>query len=628
MQDDFDRENEGDFIGSASHATAESVATLLRHCTGLVCVPLTRWRAADLDLPLMVPNNEDPYRTAFTVSVDHRSTSTGISATDRAATIRALADASARPTDFSRPGHVFPLLARPGGVLERSGHTEAGVDLVQLALRPAGGHWRDSPPPSVAYLCEVCDHETFEMSRLPELCDLSATLKLPLISISDLRRYRMRREYLLVPVSASRSARAATGTTAEVEVEEVPHVTRAVAVLSERDQHCSCAADSRVDDAESGGCNWIFAAERVGSFVGMTGLNAGGPVTRYDAMLISCASTGSHSTGPQANSVITRDEMRRVTATIRPDLHLAEPHGSSESGSRAQPPLLVTISVVGSAESASASAAAEIAARRTMAALHDSVRQQQQLGRDAPAAAATGSPPPCPWALLILVSSAADVGVDASKGAPRGEARAAAAPGPVSSRGAPSSASASPPSAYDRYYRQPHLQPCETFDEVAIAKVQSNSLAQLHSACVVDGVVAVDDISTGSAARCPTSLYAEQHFSALTTAELAQVIRGVVGEYAVPSVHSTLAAPDAMWRETATPMTSQWLSATLFPRDPPADADEAQLLATGAPWPLVRLAVLPPPADGQCDRSDICSADAAVPLLWEFGVAVHSWTYL
>lgn len=185
-QDDFDRENEGDFIGAASTATAASVALMLQHCTGVVCAPLLPDRAAELDLPLMVPANRDPFRTAFTVTVDVISgTTTGISATDRAATIRALAT-STSPDDFSRPGHVFPLIARVGGVLVRDGHTEAGVDLCRLAGLPP-----------VAFLCEICDHSNFEMLRLPEIIPLAARLRLPLTSIAELQRFRMRREPLL-----------------------------------------------------------------------------------------------------------------------------------------------------------------------------------------------------------------------------------------------------------------------------------------------------------------------------------------------------------------------------------------------------------------------------------------------
>jgi 3,4-dihydroxy-2-butanone 4-phosphate synthase len=186
-QDDLDRENEGDFIGAASAATKESVALMLRHTTGIICVPVPRRRAAELRLPLMVPDNQDPFRTAFAVTVDYRhGTSTGVSAADRAATIRALADAGAVADDFTRPGHVFPLLARDGGTLVRGGHTEAALDLTRLAGVGECG-----------YLCEVYDHATGDMVRLPGLVALSQDLGMPLVTIADLQRYRYLREPLV-----------------------------------------------------------------------------------------------------------------------------------------------------------------------------------------------------------------------------------------------------------------------------------------------------------------------------------------------------------------------------------------------------------------------------------------------
>lgn len=193
LQDDLDRENEGDLIGVAQYATKDSVAFMLRHTSGVICAPLTRARANELRLPLMVPDNQDPYRTAFTVTVDYRhGTTTGISAADRAITIKSLADDSIGPDNFTRPGHIFPLLAQDGGVLIRGGHTEAGVDLARLA--GAG---------ETAYLCEVYNHETGEMSRLPELRELSKQLQLPLISIADMQQYRYRREVLVEQAAGS-----------------------------------------------------------------------------------------------------------------------------------------------------------------------------------------------------------------------------------------------------------------------------------------------------------------------------------------------------------------------------------------------------------------------------------------
>src|ERR1700684_1382863 len=157
--DDQDRENEGDLIMAADAVTPEKIAFFLAHTSGLICAPLTPERGGRRDLPLMVPSNTEVQRTAFTVSVDYRhGTSTGISASDRAATIKALVDPHVRPSDFNRPGHIFPLRYRPGGVLKRAGHTEAAVDLARAAgMSPAG------------VLCEVVSEDKATMGRLPEL---------------------------------------------------------------------------------------------------------------------------------------------------------------------------------------------------------------------------------------------------------------------------------------------------------------------------------------------------------------------------------------------------------------------------------------------------------------------------
>jgi 3,4-dihydroxy 2-butanone 4-phosphate synthase / GTP cyclohydrolase II len=138
--DDEDRENEGDLIMAAEFATPESIAFFLAHTSGLICVPMEGDRLDQLDLPLMVTSNTESQRTAFTVTVDYRhGTTTGISAADRAATIKALIDPQTRPADLSRPGHILPLRYRTGGVLKRGGHTEAAVDLARFAgLYPAG----------------------------------------------------------------------------------------------------------------------------------------------------------------------------------------------------------------------------------------------------------------------------------------------------------------------------------------------------------------------------------------------------------------------------------------------------------------------------------------------------------
>ena len=185
--DDEDRENEGDLIMAAEFATPENIAFFLSHTSGLICVPMTGERLDQLDLPLMVSTNTESQRTAFTVTVDYRhGTTTGISAADRAATIRALIDPATRPTDLARPGHILPLRYRTGGVLKRAGHTEAAVDLARFAgLYPAG------------VLCEVVNEDKTEMARLPELAALAKKHDLPLISIADLIRYRRQKDKLV-----------------------------------------------------------------------------------------------------------------------------------------------------------------------------------------------------------------------------------------------------------------------------------------------------------------------------------------------------------------------------------------------------------------------------------------------
>ena len=181
--DDEDRENEGDLIMAAEHATAESVAFMIRHTSGIICVPMEEQRLAALELPQMVPVNSESHRTAFTVSVDlARGTTTGVSSADRAATIRALADAGSTAADFARPGHIFPLRPRPGGVLVRAGHTEAAVDLCRLAgLKPVG------------VLCEVMNDDG-TMARRPQLEEFARRHGLKLGTIAALIRHRLRTE--------------------------------------------------------------------------------------------------------------------------------------------------------------------------------------------------------------------------------------------------------------------------------------------------------------------------------------------------------------------------------------------------------------------------------------------------
>ena len=183
IMDDEDRENEGDLIMAAEHATPEAVAFMIRHTSGIICVPMEEEQLARLELPQMVPVNSESHRTAFTVSVDLRAgTTTGVSSGDRAATIRALADAASAAADFARPGHIFPLRARRGGVLVRAGHTEAAVDLCRLAgLKPAG------------VLCEVMNDDG-SMARRPQLQEFARRHGLKIGTIADLIRHRLRNE--------------------------------------------------------------------------------------------------------------------------------------------------------------------------------------------------------------------------------------------------------------------------------------------------------------------------------------------------------------------------------------------------------------------------------------------------
>lgn len=181
--DDENRENEGDLVAAAEAISPSTIAFMMKHGRGLICCSLPGARLDALELPLMVPVNSDPFRTAFTVTVDLKhGTSTGISAADRAATIRALVNPRMAPNDFARPGHVFPLRASPLGVLGRPGHTEAAVDLSVLAGFEAGG-----------VLCEIANDDG-TMARLPELIEFARMHGLPIISIEQLIAYRRRQQ--------------------------------------------------------------------------------------------------------------------------------------------------------------------------------------------------------------------------------------------------------------------------------------------------------------------------------------------------------------------------------------------------------------------------------------------------
>lgn len=186
VADDQNRENEGDLILAAEWATPENIAFMIRYTSGIICLSLPQERLQALQLPQMVNENTESHRTAFTISVDYKyGVTTGISASDRAATIRALTDPNTKPEDLLRPGHIFPLKYKEGGVLKRAGHTEAAVDLVQLAgLSPAG------------VLCELVNDDG-TVSRLPDLEKFAATFDIPLISIDEIIRYRRKNEKLI-----------------------------------------------------------------------------------------------------------------------------------------------------------------------------------------------------------------------------------------------------------------------------------------------------------------------------------------------------------------------------------------------------------------------------------------------
>ena len=185
--DDENRENEGDFLAAAEMVTPEMINFMATNGRGLICTPLTESRCRELDLGMMVNNNTDPMETAFTVSVDLRGkgVTTGISASDRALTIKALIDEDTRPFDLARPGHIFPLKAKDGGVLRRTGHTEAAIDFARLAgLKPAG------------VIVEIMN-EDGTMARLPQLIEVAKKFDIKIVSIEDLVAYRMEHDSLI-----------------------------------------------------------------------------------------------------------------------------------------------------------------------------------------------------------------------------------------------------------------------------------------------------------------------------------------------------------------------------------------------------------------------------------------------
>lgn len=183
--DDEDRENEGDLIALADKTTPEVINFMISEARGLVCVPITQERAEELDLPPMVTHNTDYHGTAFTVSVDYVATTTGISAFERSETVKALIDPSTKASDFRRPGHIFPLIAKDGGVLRRAGHTEAAIDLARMC---------GSEPAAV--ICEIIN-EDGTMARLPDLIVFKQKHNLKLITIQELIHYRNEKEKLV-----------------------------------------------------------------------------------------------------------------------------------------------------------------------------------------------------------------------------------------------------------------------------------------------------------------------------------------------------------------------------------------------------------------------------------------------
>ncbi|MCK5782529.1 MAG: 3,4-dihydroxy-2-butanone-4-phosphate synthase [Flavobacteriales bacterium] len=188
--DDEDRENEGDFLAAAEMVTPEMINFMATHGRGLICMPISEDRVKELNLEMMVTNNTDPKETGFTVSVDllGHGVTTGISASDRSLTVKALVQDDTKPNDLSRPGHIFPLRAKNGGVLRRTGHTEAAIDFARLAgLKPAG------------VICEIMN-EDGSMARVPELLDVAKRFDLKMVSIEDLIAYRMDHDSLIEKV--------------------------------------------------------------------------------------------------------------------------------------------------------------------------------------------------------------------------------------------------------------------------------------------------------------------------------------------------------------------------------------------------------------------------------------------
>lgn len=189
--DDEDRENEGDFVAAAETASPETIEFMITHGRGLVCMPIVTEIAARLQLSMMVESSTDPYRTGYTVTVDHKSCGSGVSAGERARTVRAVVDPATQPGDLRRPGHLLPLIAKEGGVLRRAGHTEAAIDLIRLAGRAPAG-----------VICEILDG--VGVASRQRLHEIAREHDLPIVSIEGLIRYRRQREKLVNRVAEAR----------------------------------------------------------------------------------------------------------------------------------------------------------------------------------------------------------------------------------------------------------------------------------------------------------------------------------------------------------------------------------------------------------------------------------------
>ena len=263
LVDDEDRENEGDFVMAAEFITAEAITLMTRHASGIITVPMPEERLIALNLELMVRENSESMRTAFTITVDAREgTTTGSSAADRAYTIRKLADPGARASDFNRPGHVNPLMARNGGVLKRAGHTEAAVDLMHLAgLQPVG------------VICEIMG-DGGEMARVPELAELAIQFNLKFITIAELIKYRRRMEKLIHKVASARLPSRYGEFTAhayESEVDPVPYTAFTMGDIADGKDvlvriHSSCVTGDLLDSLKCDcGDQLHLALEKIGA---------------------------------------------------------------------------------------------------------------------------------------------------------------------------------------------------------------------------------------------------------------------------------------------------------------------------------------------------------------------------